>query len=325
VDVSGIRDVAVQASGSTPSGVDDDPGGETWVYERPFVREVAPLEAAMLFATPLVAGDPQGLGRYQVVGRLGRDSRGVFYLGVSRAGLPVGLRVPGLGWLADSRNRTALARTLVAARRAAAVPGAARILDFDLHAPVPFIAAEYYGGAPLRVVVAQQGPLAGGAVEQLAAQVLTVLASLHARGIEHRGVSPDTVLLGPEEPVLVDPGFGPPAGHDPEESWRFAGPEQLRGEPGRAAADLFGLAATLAFTASGRPPFDVLTPNGVLAMTDAWSADLTALASPLRELVRDCLAPDPGQRPTAAEALARLGSPVPAVAAGRFPGGRPPR
>jgi serine/threonine protein kinase len=279
--------------------------------ETPFAGDVASVEAAARYATPLEPGDPASLGSYQVLGRLGRDSRGVFYLGMTPAGLPVGLRVPGLQWLADSRNRTALARTLVSARRAASVPGAARILDFDLHAPVPFIAGEYYGGAPLRVVVGQWGPLPGGLVEGLATQILTVLAGLHAVGVEHRGVNPGTLLLGLEEPVLVDPGFGPPTGYDPEEAWRFAGPEQLRGEPGHAAADLFGLAATLAYAASGRPPYDVMTPNGMLALVDAWSADLDAVASPLRELFRDCLAPDPQRRPTAAEALARLGAPAP--------------
>jgi serine/threonine protein kinase len=291
--------------------------------------DAASVEAAMLFATPPAPGDPRSLGSYRVVGRLGRDSRGMFYLGESPAGLPVGLRVPSRAWLADPRNLTALARTLVAARRAAAVPGAARILDFDLHAPVPFIAGEYYGGAPLRVVIAELGPLGHGVVEQVAAQVLTVLASLHARGIEHRGVSPDTLLLGLDEPVLVDPGFGPPVEHDPEESWRFAGPEQLRGEPGRAAADMFGVAATLVFAASGRAPYGVVTPAEMLTLTDAWSAQLTGVEPPLRELLRDCLAPDPRLRPTAAEALARLGLPEPPrtgpISFGRVPGHRPPR
>jgi serine/threonine protein kinase len=277
-------------------------------------RDVGSVDAAMRFTTPLVAGDPMSLGSYRVVGRLGRDGRGMFYLGVAPSGLPVGLRVPDPGWVADPRNRTALARTLVATRRAAAVPGAARILHFDLHAPIPFIAGEYDGGAPLRVVVAEGGPLGMGAVEWLATQVLTILASLHARGIEHRGVNPGTVLLGSGDPVLVDPGFGPPIGHDPEEAWRFAGPEQLRGEPGRAAADLFGAAATLVFAASGLAPFGVRSAAEMLALTDAWSADLSAVTSPLRELLRDCLDPDPRLRPTAAAALARLGSPVPAGA-----------
>jgi serine/threonine protein kinase len=275
------------------------------------VSEPAPIDTAMLFATPLVPGDPESLGPYRLLGRLGRDSRGMFYLGLSPAGLPVGLRVPGPQWLADARNRTALARTLVAARRASSVPGAARILHFDLHAPVPFIAAEYAGGAPVRVVVAQLGPLGSLVVERLAEQVLTVLAGLHALGVVHRGVGPDTLLLGPEEPVLIDPGFGPPTGHDPEESWRFAGPEQLRGEPGEAPADLFGVAATLAFAASGRAPFGVFSASDMLMLVDAWSADLVTVRSPLRELLRDCLAPDPRLRPTAAEALVRLGCPVP--------------
>ena len=280
----------------------------------PFAGDVVaatPIETAMLFATSLAPGDPGDLGPYRVLGRLGRDSRGMYYLGQSPAGLPVGLRVPGPQWLADARNRTALARTLVAARRASSVPGAARILHFDLHAPVPFIASEYAGGAPVRVVVAQLGPLGSLVVERLAEQVLTVLANLHSLGVVHRGVGPDTLLLGPEEPVLIDPGFGPPAGHDPEESWRFAGPEQLRGEPGEASADLFGVAATLAFAASGCAPFGVPTAHHVLALTDAWSADLAAVRSPLRELLRDCLAPDPRLRPTAAEALVRLGCPAP--------------
>jgi hypothetical protein len=67
----------------------------------------------------------------------------------------------------------------------------------------------------------------------------------------------------------------------------------------------------------------------MLTLTDAWSAQLTGVESPLRELLRDCLAPDPRLRPTAADALARLGLPAPAttgpISFGRVPGHRPPR
>jgi len=56
----------------------------------------------------------------------------------------------------------------------------------------------------------------------------------------------------------------------------------------------------------------VATPDDMLALPDAWSADLVEVRSPLRELLRDCLAPDPRLRPTAAEALVRLGYPAPA-------------
>jgi serine/threonine protein kinase len=259
------------------------------------------------WSTPLVPGDPRRLGKYRVLGRLGADSRGMLYVGESRAGVPVALRVPRPEWLVDARNRAGLARSLVASRRAAGVNGAFRIMDVDINAPVPYVASEFSTGAPVRVVVTQNGPFGPRATKQLATQILAVLDALHTLGVEHRNVNPGTVIVNGEEARLADLGFGLPVGDDPDEAWRFAGPEQLRGEPGGAAADLFGWATTVAFAASGRAPFDWLSRAEFLGLHDLWSADLSTLASPLRELVRDCLDPNPRVRPTARESLDRLG------------------
>lgn len=279
-------------------------------------------------AAPLGPGDPQYLGAYRVLGRFGADNRGLMYLGVSEAGLAVGLRVPDRRWLADPRNRAAIARTMVAGRRAAPVPGVIRMLDADLHAPVPYVVGEYCGGAPLGVMVARLGPLGPVGAEELAVQVLTVLQGLHALRVEHRNVSPSTVMVGSLGTVLMDPGFGLPVGEGSEEAWRFAAPEQMRGDAGGAATDLFSWAATVAFAASGRAPFGWLTASKFLELTDASSADLADLAPPLRDLVRDCLDLNPRVRPTATEALGRFApTQVASTAAdlvGRIPGRRSP-
>jgi serine/threonine protein kinase len=114
------------------------------------------------------------------------------------------------------------------------------------------------------------------------------------------GVSPGETSSGPlEEPAA-------PGSMAPAPIWRS--PEEARGEAVGPAADMFGWAATVIFAATGRPPF---TTGGDSATTGEkrlahGAADLGPLEGDLRQLVADCLAPEPAERPTAEEALLRL-------------------
>lgn len=230
-------------------------------------------------AEPLLPGDPVEIGGLRLVGRLTPDARGVRYLAESPAGVSAIVCVPSAEWAADPRNRGDVARVLVAARRAAGVSGTVRLLGARLEPDPPFLAWENPGGTTLRALVRRSGPLSAWALERLAVQTLTTIEALHGCRVEHGDLTPDTVVMCDGEALLRDVGFG--AGHPQD------------GHP-QDGSDLFGWAATVAFAGSGSD-----------------SDDLSGLPSPLRDVVRECLEPGPARRPTARQALARLGAATP--------------
>jgi len=84
----------------------------------------------------------------------------------------------------------------------------------------------------------------------------------------------------------------------------YMSPEQARGEPATAASDVFSLGATLAFAATGQPPFGNAEPH--VLMYRAAKGKVTplprSLPAPLRRRIMPMLEPRPEKRPTAAAA-----------------------
>lgn len=107
------------------------------------------------------------------------------------------------------------------------------------------------------------------------------LAGVHAHGVTHRDVKPHNVILSPQGPQLID--FGIARGLEQTILTRdgmvsgtpgYTAPEVLlRNEVG-PAADVFALGATLAYAATGRPPYGTGEPAAVSYRTVHEDIDL---------------------------------------------------
>ena len=142
------------------------------------------------------------------------------------------------------------------------------------------------------------------AVLPLLERAARILGFAHHRGIAHLDVKPDNVMVGSfGEVVVVDWGLGR------REAKSTAGlvsgtpgylaPEQARGEPAGATADVHALGATLVALWSGRAP-RMGEPAAVIASTAAgMPVDLTDVFLPpaLHALAEAALDPDPARRP----------------------------
>ncbi|MEU7659978.1 outer membrane protein assembly factor BamB family protein [Streptomyces lincolnensis] len=85
-------------------------------------------------------------------------------------------------------------------------------------------------------------------------------------------------------------------------------PEQLAADgPAGPPGDVFALGSVLTYTACGRPPFGEGRPAEVLYRITHQDPELEAVPEELRPLLADCLAKEPGARPTAAAVAERAG------------------
>ncbi|MFG2078006.1 serine/threonine-protein kinase [Nonomuraea maritima] len=262
-------------------------------------------------AGPLEPGDPRSLGGFVIVARLGEGGQGVVYEGRGPSGERVAVKVLKGG--GDPDNRRRLARELQAAHRVAPFC-TARVLGADIDGPVPYVVSEFVAGPSLQERVRGGGPLRDGDLERLAVGTASALAAIHGARVVHRDFKPANVLLGPDGPRVVDFGIARPldagtvtsalSGTPP-----YMAPEQLRGEHGSPAADVFAWAATMVFAATGRPPFGSDTVAAVFHRILNQEPDLSAVPPGLRETLAVCLSKDPGRRPASRALLMRLVDP----------------
>ncbi|RAY12217.1 serine/threonine protein kinase [Actinomadura craniellae] len=262
-------------------------------------------------ADRLQPGDPRRLGAYELIGRLGTGGQGSVYLGRAADGRQVAVKLLHGDLADDTLARERFVREASAAMRVARFC-AAQVLDADVEGARPYIVSEYVPGPSLQKFVRENGPVSGAALERLAIGTATALVAIHQAGIVHRDLKPANVLLAPDGPRVIDFGIAKALDSAATLSSRVVGtpaymaPEQLSGARVTPAVDVFAWGVTLAYVASGRPPFGQdsipLVANRIMNM----EPDLGDLEGPLRTLVADCLAKDPARRPTARDILFRL-------------------
>ncbi|MGW3025181.1 protein kinase domain-containing protein [Streptomyces sp. NPDC001221] len=260
----------------------------------------------------LGVGDPERVGPYRVVGRLGAGGMGRVYLARSKGGRAVAVKVVRPELAEDREFRQRFAREVAAARRVNGV-FTAGVVDADPAADPPWLATAYVPGISLDTAVARHGAWQAGPVTTLAAGLAEALEAIHAAGLVHRDLKPSNVLLAADGPRVID--FGISTATEASAITRtgvvigtpgFMSPEQLTGEPVGPASDVFALGAVLAFTASGSGPFGTGSAQGLMYRIVHGEPDLDAVPEAMRGLVARCLAKRPEDRPTVDALLAEL-------------------
>ncbi|WP_344296104.1 serine/threonine-protein kinase, partial [Streptomyces synnematoformans] len=273
----------------------------------------------------LRADDPEELGGHTLLARLGAGGMGVVYLARTGDGTLVALKVIRPEHAANPAFRARFRREV---RLASGLTGrwVVPVTAADTEARAPWLATAFVPGPALLEAVDGYGPLPPHAVGALGARLAEALAEVHAAGLVHRDVKPGNVLLTLDGPRLIDFGIAHDSG-----ATALTAPDAVIGTPGylapeqisaggRAgpASDVFALGCVLAYAATGRRPYGGGNAAAVLYRTVHEAPDLAGLEGlppGMRTAVTDCLAKDPGDRPTAAELAAALAPQPPAKAA----------
>jgi len=253
------------------------------------------------------------LGPYEIQSPLGRGGMGEVYRARdTRLQRDVAIKILPSILAADPES---VRRFENEARAVASLshPHVVPLFDVGEHEGIRYAVTELVSGETLRSRMAR-GALPAGEAAEIAAQVAEGLGAAHDRGLVHRDVKPENVVLTPSGFARVldfglakrgGPVIGAEAGEDePTRSELltepgvvagtvgYMSPEQVRGEVVDARSDVFSLGVVLWEMLTGRRPFrgdsHVETLNAILK-EEPQPEDLESLPPDLARIVRRCL------------------------------------
>jgi hypothetical protein len=256
-------------------------------------------------------GDPRRVGGYRLTGLLGEGGMGQVFLGRSRAGRLVAVKLIRLEYARQPAFRERFAREVAAARMVGGFH-AVQVVDADPRAERPWMVTAYIPAPSLQDQVDAAGPLGPGRVAELGAHLAEGLAAIHACGLMHRDLKPGNVLLAADGARIIDFGIARAVGAMTLTTagtmlgtCLYMSPEQMREASLTAASDIFSLGSVLVFAATGAPPFRATTLPGIVRDITDGHPDLADVPEPLVPLIRACLAKEAVARPSLDEILKR--------------------
>ena len=252
--------------------------------------------------------------QYRFVRELGRGGMGTVHEAVdSRDGGRVAVKLLH-PWLAaeDSSFRDRFEREahIAALLRS---PYSVRLLDFGVADGTYFLVMEFVEGTTVGSEL-ERGPLEPLRALRIAIDVARALEEAAARGVVHRDIKPDNILLTDDGRVKVtdfgiarqEGGTGLTSAGRFVGTAEFAAPEQAVGEADHRA-DIYSLGATLYCMLSGHPPFQGTSVWEILRAHQSSPLSmepLTHLPDSVCNPIRRCLEKDPRDRYQSASELA---------------------
>jgi hypothetical protein len=200
--------------------------------------------------------------RYEIVREIGRGGYSIVYQARDRdvgGDVAVKLLVPPPATAHLARERL---RREVHAVRGLSHPNIVAVYDLLDEGPWSFIVMEYVAGNDLHVRVRDRGPLPADEAVRVGRDVAAALGAAHRRGILHRDVKPQNILIDTDArarltdfgSAKLDGQLGITSTGGLAGTLAYAAPEVLAGRRGDARADLYALGLTLYYALTGELP-----------------------------------------------------------------------
>src|SRR6185436_14842838 len=216
---------------------------------------------------------PESIAHYRIIKKLGAGGMGEVYLALdTKLDRNVAIKLLRSDWLEEEHLRKRLVREAQSAAKLDH-PNICAIYDVNEAGSFTFIVMQYIEGETLAECMERE-PLDLSTALTIAEQAAEGLAEAHARGIVHRDIKPQNMMLtqrgqlkildfglakqmlssdsvdneAPTQELLSTPGHV--VGTMP-----YMSPEQVRGEPLAPSSDIFSLGITLYEVLAGKHPF----------------------------------------------------------------------
>jgi serine/threonine protein kinase len=265
-------------------------------------------------------------GRYTIVKLIARGGVGVVYLArPNGSDDEVVVKVLASTMVGDAE---ATARFDREADRLAGVqhPNIVRMIDHGHEQGSPFLVMEYLRGELLADLMDRECPMTLEVFVPIAAQIIKALNFAHKRGLMHRDIKPTNIMLCQRKGranfvKILD--FGLAKLTEDEKNItseqiigtaNFLSPEQIKGEPTDVRVDVYAVGVLFYAMLSGRLPFDA--DNNAALLYKHVNEEPPPLEEALPEghdipddlidLVHQCLAKDPAERPADAGAMVEV-------------------
>lgn len=188
-------------------------------------------------------------------------------------------------------------------------PNIVKIYDVGFLDDIQYIVMEYIDGITLKEFIEQQGALRYKDALHFITQVLKALQHAHDRGIVHRDIKPQNIMLFPDGTIKVmDFGIARFARSDGKTlsdktigSVHYISPEQAKGDITDEKSDIYSVGVMLYEMITGVKPFDADNPVAVALMHMQESPRpprevISTIPEPLEEIVYHAMERDPMRR-----------------------------
>jgi serine/threonine protein kinase len=207
------------------------------------------------------------IGRYQIVGELGRGAMGVVFRALDPSiGREVAIKIIRLGEVTNAEQRGKQRERLFREARSAGIlshPGIVTIYDMAEQGDVAYIAMEFVAGSTLEQILSSKDPLEPAQLFSILRQTAAALDYAHRKGIVHRDIKPANIIVN-EAGVAKIADFGIAKISTAEQLTQaglivgtpnYMAPEQVQGKPVDGFADQYSLAVMAYEMLTGDKPF----------------------------------------------------------------------
>jgi serine/threonine-protein kinase len=207
------------------------------------------------------------IGRYRIIGELGRGAMGVVYHATDPAiGRSVAIKTIRILDINDTERRDKLRERLFREARSAGVlshPNIVTIYDMDETDGLAYIAMAYVNGPTLEKILESDAPLSGANMLRILRQTALGLDYAHGRGIIHRDIKPANIMTDEDGAVkITDFGIAKITAVTSMTQTRtvvgtpnYMSPEQVQGLAVNGRSDQFSLAVIAYEILTGERPF----------------------------------------------------------------------
>jgi hypothetical protein len=259
------------------------------------------------------------LGRYRVIGKLGKGGSGTVYKGFDPVlQRSVALKAVPLGAADGSEAEQLLSKLQEEAVHLARLnhPNIVTVFDFERRGDTAYIAMEMVDGVSLAKYLGRHGALAVRQATAIAVAMTDALAAAHGVELIHGDLKPGNILLGSDGSIKVaDFGTAQLVRDANAEATKLEGtagylaPEVLKRKGATRASDLFSLGVVIYEMLAGARPFGKGSIGDVLKRTLRGDVEPLGAARPslppeLSRLVMTLLATEPTARLESADQVA---------------------